>query len=71
MPHHDKVEFAALTAPQVEAVARLEKQLGVLILAYQTPLRPAPLTDAQLAQLQKAESAMPGVCLVAYNKSSV
>jgi len=66
MPHHDKVEFAPLTAAQVKAVAKLEKKLGVLILAYQTPLRPAQLTDAQLAELQQAEAAMPGVCLVAY-----
>ena len=66
MPHHDEVEFAALTPEQVKAVAKLEKKLGALILAYQTPLRPAPLTDKQLAELQKAEAAMPGVCLVAY-----
>ncbi|MBM4032013.1 MAG: hypothetical protein FJ291_09535 [Planctomycetes bacterium] len=66
MPHHEKVEFAALTPAQVKAVGKLEKKLGVVILAYQTPLRPAPLSDAQLAELQQAESAMPGVCLVAY-----
>ncbi|HPD17911.1 MAG TPA: hypothetical protein PLE19_23480 [Planctomycetota bacterium] len=66
MPHHDEVEFAALTAAQVKQVAKLEKKLGVVILAYRTPLRPAPLTDQQVAELQKAEAAMPGVCLVAY-----
>jgi hypothetical protein len=66
MPQHEKVEFAALTPAQVKAVAKLEKRLGVVILAYQTPLCPAPLTDAQLVELQKAEAAMPGVCLVAY-----
>ncbi|HUT32542.1 MAG TPA: hypothetical protein VNE39_03595 [Planctomycetota bacterium] len=66
MPHHDEVEFAALTAAQTKQVAKLERKLGVVILAYQTPLRPAPLTDKQVAALQKAEAAMPGVCLVAY-----
>ncbi len=66
MPHHDKVEFARLTADQVAQVEKLEKKLGVLLLAYQQPLRPAKLTRKQLAVLQKAEAAMPGVCLVAY-----
>ena len=65
MSQHD-IEFAALTPAQVKQVAKLEKKLGVLILGYQTPLRPAPLTDEQVAELQKAEAAMPGVCLVAY-----
>lgn len=67
MPHHEKVEFALLTAPQVAEVEKLEKELGVLILAYKRPLRPAKLTKKQLAALQKAEAAMPGVCLVAYD----
>ena len=66
MPHHEEVEFAALTAAQVKQLAKLEKKLGAVILAYQTPLRPAPLTAKQVAELQKAEAAMPGVCLVAY-----
>ena len=66
MPHHEEVEFAALTVAQAKQLAKLEKKLGAVILAYQTPLRPAPLTDKQVAELQKAEAAMPGVCLVAY-----
>jgi len=66
MSSHEKVEFAALTAAQFKKVAKLEEKLGVLILAYQTPLQPAPLTDKQVAELQKAEMAMPGVSLVAY-----
>lgn len=70
MPHHDEVEFAALSAAQVKKLAKLEAKLGVVILAYRTPLRPASLTDGQLAELQKAEAAMPGVCLVAYKATA-
>jgi hypothetical protein len=66
MPHHDKVEFARLTAQQVKAVEQLESDLDALILAYQSPLRPARLTKKQLAEIQKAEKAMPGISLVAY-----
>ncbi len=69
MPHHDKVEFACLTTEQIGRVEKLERELGVLLLAYQQPLRPARLTKKQLASLQQAEAAMPGVCLVAYEQA--
>jgi hypothetical protein len=61
-----KVEFASLDAAQLKTVRQLEKKLGAFVVAYKTPLRPAPLTDEQLAALRKTEEAMPGVCLVAY-----
>jgi len=66
MASSQKVEFASLDAEQLKQVRQLEKKLGAFVVAYKTPLRPAPLTDEQVAALRKAEEAMPGVCLVAY-----
>ncbi|MFW6161724.1 MAG: hypothetical protein ACODAJ_03090 [Planctomycetota bacterium] len=64
-----EVDFAKLSEEQLEAVRRLEAELGVVLLAYTQPLMPAELTDEQLAALKATEDAMPGVCLVAYHAS--
>ncbi len=66
MASPQKVEFASLDAAQLKKVHQLEEKLGAFVVAYKTPLRPAALTGDQLAALHKAEEAMPGVCLVAY-----
>jgi len=66
MPAPTKVEFASLSPEQVAKVRQLEKKLGAFVVAYNTPLRPAPLSDDQLAELMQLEKAMPGICLVAY-----
>ena len=66
MAEQQKAEFADLSPEQLERIEALEKKLGALVIAYKTPLRPASLSDEQLAALQAAEQAMPGICLVAY-----
>ena len=66
MPAHQKVEFASLSPEQVARVNQIEKKLGALVVAYKTPLRPALLSNEQIAELRELEKAMPGVCLVAY-----
>ena len=66
MAKQKKVEYAELGPEQLKRVEKLEKKLGAVVLAYRRPLRPVKLKKKQLAELEKAEEAMPGVCLVAY-----
>ena len=66
MTEQRQVEFASLAPEQVARVQELEEKVGALVLAYKTPLEPAPLSDDQLAMLRAMEKEMPGICLVAY-----
>jgi len=64
-----KVELASLSEDQLARVQQVEEKLGAVVVAYKTPLRPAALSEEQLAELLEAEDAMPGICLVAYEKA--
>ena len=70
MAAQTKVKFARLSREQLAEVKRLEEELGTVVIAFKSPPRPAKLTQKQLARLRKAEKAMPGVCLVAYEADS-
>ena len=63
-----KPKVATLPHQAVAKVQAVEKKLGnVYVIAYEHPVQPATLTQAQLAQLAKVEDEL-GVCLVAYRK---
>jgi len=57
--------YAHLTPVAIEKIARLEEELGVILLAHEKPTPIADLSDADLQQIREIEKKM-GVRLVAY-----
>ncbi|PVZ07675.1 hypothetical protein [Actinomycetospora cinnamomea] len=59
---------AALDEAALDDVRRLEERLGTPVVAYEATSPYADLTDEQLAEIQRAESAL-GVRLLAYRRA--
>lgn len=57
-------QLADISAPELNKVNALEKDLGVVLIAYK-PLAFADLSPSQLTELQKVEKAI-GAKIVAY-----
>lgn len=69
MTEEQKRRLASLTPDQEQKVREVEQALGdVYVIAYEQPLVPAHLEEDELRTLQQAESELPGIVLVAYQK---
>jgi hypothetical protein len=58
------MQLADISAPEIKKVNALEKDLGVVLIAYK-PLEFADLSPSQLTELQKVEKVI-GAKVVAY-----
>jgi hypothetical protein len=50
--------FAHLDGPALENIQELEKKHALILLAYEKPPEPAPLTQDQILQVQQLERKM-------------
>lgn len=57
--------YAHLEPAAISRIAHLEDELGVVLLAHEKPTPVAPLSEADLMQIQEIEKKM-GIRLVAY-----
>ena len=59
-------DYAKVDAKNLEKIKALEKEIGIILLAYEKPLNYAKMPESDVVKLKEVERSM-GVTLVAFS----